>query len=189
MAKGVRAGVLWGMGQRMRGYLWGVLTVIVVLLVGGFAVYWFALIPMGADAPQFPLERKMANHMVNTRINREAPSSPYPYGPSTDAVVLAGAKLYMTNCAVCHGSAGSQPSNIAKGQYVRVPQFTKHGVDDDPEGETYWKIEHGYRFTGMPSFKGTLTEEQIWQITYFLKRGMSNLPPAADAVWHQPHGD
>ena len=114
---------------------------------------------------------------------------PYPYGPVTDATILAGAKLYIANCAVCHGSAGSEESNIAKGLYVPAPQFTKHGVDDDEEGETYWKIEHGIRFTGMPSFKDNLTEEQIWQITYFLKRGMSNLPAEADAVWHQPHGD
>jgi thiosulfate dehydrogenase len=177
------------MDQRMRGYLLGVLTVIVVLILGGVAVCWFALIPVGADAPKFPLERRIANHMVDTTIAREAPAPPYPFGPATDATILAGAKLYMTNCSVCHGSAGSDPSLMGKGQYVRVPQFTKHGVDDDPEGETYWKIEHGYRFTGMPSFKGSLTEEQIWQITYFLKRGMSNLPTDADAVWHQPHGD
>jgi mono/diheme cytochrome c family protein len=173
----------------MRPYLWGILTVLVVLVVGGFAVYWFALVPMGADASYFPMEKKMANHMVNTAIAREEPAPPYPFGPATDATILAGAKLYMANCAVCHGSAGSDQSNMAKGQYVPPPQFTKHGVDDDPEGETYWKIENGYRFTGMPSFKGTLTEQQIWEITYFLKRGMDKLPPPADAVWRQPHSD
>jgi len=173
----------------MRAYLWGILTVLAVFIVGGFAVYWFALVPMGADAPYFPMEKKMANHMVDTAIDREEPAPPYPFGPPTDATILAGAKLYIANCAVCHGSAGSDQSIMSKGQYVPAPQFTKHGVDDDPEGETYWKIEHGYRFTGMPSFKGNLSEEQIWQITYFLKRGMDKLPPAADAVWHQPHSD
>jgi len=173
----------------VRAYLWGILTVLIVLIVGGFAVYWVPLIPMGADAPFFPMEKKMANHMVNAAIAREQPAPPYPFSPPTDAIVLAGAKLYMTNCAVCHGSAGSEQSNMSKGQYVPVPQFTKHGVDDDPESETYWKIENGYRFTGMPAFKGNLTEEQIWQITYFLKRGMANLPPDANAVWHQTHAD
>jgi mono/diheme cytochrome c family protein len=75
------------------------------------------------------------------------------------------------------------------GLYVRAPQFTRHGVDDDPDGETYWKIEHGIRFTGMPSFKGALSEEQIWQIAYFLKRGTADLPPAAARMWNGPHGD
>lgn len=173
----------------MRAYLLGILTVIIVLALGGFAVAWYGLMPMGADAGYFPNEKYFANHAVNAQIRREMPRPPYPYGPATDAVILAGAKAYMMNCAVCHGSAGSPESNIAKGMYVEPPQFPKHGVDDDPEGETYWKIEHGYRFTGMPSFKGTLSEKTIWQITYFLKRGSENLPPAADAVWHQPHGD
>ena len=70
----------------MRPYLWGILTVLVVLIVGGFAVYWFALVPMGADASYFPMEKKMANHMVNTVIAREEPAPPYPFGPATDAL-------------------------------------------------------------------------------------------------------
>src|ERR1700690_1946562 len=111
----------------MRAYLWGILTVLVILIVGGFAVYWFALIRRGADPARTPLERQMANHMVNATIDRGEPQPPYPFGPPTDATILAGAKLYMTNCAVCHGSAGSDQSNMSKGQYVAVPQFTKHG--------------------------------------------------------------
>ncbi len=147
----------------MKRYFAGVATVIIVLVVALFA--------------------------LDATIDREAPQAPYPFGPVTDTTIVAGAKLYLANCAVCHGSAGSDASNVAKGLYVRAPQFTRHGVDDDPEGETYWKIEHGIRFTGMPAFKDSLTEEQIWQITYFLKRGTANLPAAADAIWHQPHGD
>jgi thiosulfate dehydrogenase len=174
----------------MRAYLAGIVTVIVLAVAGGLVAVWFGYVPAAADAPgPMPMEKWAANHALDATIAREAPQPPYPFGPVTDAVVAAGAKAYLANCAVCHGSAGSDASNISKGLYVRAPQFTKHGVDDDPEGETYWKIEHGIRFTAMPSFKDTLPEETIWQITYFLKRGMSNLPADADAIWHQPHGD
>jgi mono/diheme cytochrome c family protein len=162
----------------------------VLLIGGGFALIWFGYFPMAADAPPpFPMERWAAKHMLNATIAREAPQPPYPFGPSTEDVEVAGANAYMTNCSVCHGSAGSDASNVSKGMYINAPQFAEHGVDDDPEGETYWKIEHGIRFTGMPSFKGALSEETIWQITYFLKRGTSNLPDDIDAIWHQPHGD
>ena len=65
--------------------------------------------------------------------------------------------------------------------------------DDDPAGETYWKIEHGIRFTGMPSYAGTLGEEQIWHIAYFLKNGTETgtvkMPAAAEKAWMSPHGD
>jgi mono/diheme cytochrome c family protein len=174
----------------MRNFVAGVVAAIVCAALAGLAGVWFGLIPAAADAPRpSRFESWAAHHALAATIDREQPAPPYPYGPATDAVLLAGAKLYQSNCAVCHGSAGSPQSNIAKGLYVHAPQFTKHGVDDDPTGETYWKIEHGIRFTGMPSFKGALGEEQIWQIAYFLKRRAAELPPAAAAVWKQPHGD
>jgi thiosulfate dehydrogenase len=173
----------------MRAYLLGILTVLVLLIGGAFVLVWFGDVPARADTPPMPGEKWAAKRSLNATIAREAPQPPYPFGPVTDATIVAGAKAYMTNCAACHGSAGHDESAMAKGMYVEPPQFPKHGVDDDPEGETYWKIEHGIRFTGMPSFKDALPEETIWQITYFLKRGSDNLPPEADAIWHQPHGD
>jgi thiosulfate dehydrogenase len=174
----------------MGRFLLGILAVIVVGAVAALGAVWFGLMPAAADSPGFfPGEKWAAGHALDATIAREAPNEPYPFGPVTDATIVAGAKGYMANCAVCHGSAGSDESNIAKGLYVKAPQFPKHGVADDPAGDTYWKIEHGIRFTGMPAFKGNLTEEQIWQISYFLKHGTDNLPPKADAVWHQPHGD
>jgi mono/diheme cytochrome c family protein len=163
-------------------------TLIVIVVVAVLSVYqgW---VPARADTPPWPGESKAAHISLDATIAREAPAAPYPYGPATDAVVTSGAKLYMANCAVCHGSGTGDPSNVSQGMYVKAPQFAKHGVDDDPEGETYWKIEHGIRFTGMPAYVGLLTEQQIWQITYFLKRGTDKLPPDAEKIWKQPHGD
>jgi len=175
----------------MLRFLAGGLTVIVVILAVLFAAVWWGYVPAAADAPKpSPLERWAAHHSLDATIAREEPQAPYPYGPATDAVIADGAKLYMANCAVCHNSgAAGEPSAIARGLYVRAPQFSRHGVDDDPEGETYWKIEHGIRFTGMPSFKDRLSEEQIWHITYFLKRPSSELPAAAAAIWNQAKKD
>ena len=174
----------------MKRFIAGFAAAIVLAALVGFVMVWTGNMPARADSPApSALERWAAHKSLDTTVGREAPGAPYPFGPVTDATIVAGAKGYIANCAVCHGSAGSDESNIAKGLYVKAPQFTKHGVDDDPAGETYWKIEHGIRFTGMPSFKDSLTEEQIWQIAYFLKNGTDKLPQAADAIWHQPHGD
>jgi mono/diheme cytochrome c family protein len=173
----------------MRAFFAGVLTVIVLVAVAALAAVWFGYVPAAADdPPASAVERWAAHRALDATIAREMPQPPYPYA-SSDETIVAGAKLYMTNCAVCHGSGGSPQSNVAKGLYVKAPQFTKHGVDDDPEGETYWKIEHGIRFTGMPSFKGSLTEEQIWQIADFLKRPTGALPSAASIIWNGTHGD
>jgi thiosulfate dehydrogenase len=49
-------------------------------------------------------------------------------------------------------------------------------------GFSYWKIKHGIRWTGMPSWKATLTDQQIWSLALFL-RHMDKLPPAAEQAW------
>ena len=164
-------------------FLAGILATLVVLGLAAFLVPYFGLFPAAADMPYLPMEEYLAKRDINQQIRREMPRPPYPYGPPTDEVLARGAQLYMDNCSSCHGSGSTTETPTAKGMYIKPPQFPKHGVDDDPEGETYYKIEHGYRFTGMPAYKGHLTEEQIWDITYFLKRPAERLPAAAKAIW------
>jgi len=65
------------------------------------------------------------------------------------------------------------------------PLWEKHhnsdvvGVSDDPPGETYWKVDNGIRLTGMPSYKATLSETQMWQVSLLLANADKPLPPAA----------
>ena len=68
----------------------------------------------------------------------------------------------MQHCAMCHGSGVGDESILAKGRYIHPPQFAKNGVDDDPEGVTYWKIEHGIRWSGMPADKLPAPSAAIW---------------------------
>ena len=90
--------------------------------------------------------------------------------PVTDDNLIAGARGYGKYCAVCHGLDGQPETEIAKGMFPEPPQLFKgHGVTDDPVGETYWKIENGIRLTGMPAFRQSLSENQIWQIALCLR--------------------
>jgi mono/diheme cytochrome c family protein len=103
---------------------------------------------------------------------------------ATNANLVAGIKLYAQNCAVCHGDASGKATHVANGLYQKPPQLAKDGVEDDPDGVTLWKLDHGIRWTGMPAFGGDLSEKQLWQLTLFLKT-MDHLPPAAQRAWQQ----
>jgi len=73
---------------------------------------------------------------------------------------------------------------VAKGLYPRPPQLATDGVEDDPEGFSFWKLKHGIRWTGMPSWGSTLTDEQIWTLALFLNQ-MDKLPSAAQQAWQK----
>ncbi len=96
--------------------------------------------------------------------------------------MIAGIRLYAANCAVCHGAADGKGSNVTKGLYQKPPLFSGDGVEDVADGKLYWKIRHGIRMTGMPAYGAALSQEQLWQVTLFLKH-MNALPPAAKRIW------
>jgi hypothetical protein len=62
--------------------------------------------------------------------------------------------------------------------YPPPPQlFHGKGVTDDPVGETYWKIQNGIRLTGMPGFRETLSDDQMWEVTLLVWQA-DKLPPS-----------
>ncbi len=164
-----------------RGVVLGVFGTLVVLGVGAYIAIEAGLMPANADAKPPRLERWMAKTSLHAALAREAPAAPNPVALN-DANLIAGIKLYAANCAVCHGAADGKPSNVALGLYQKPPQLAKDGVEDDPDGVTYWKVDHGIRFTGMPAFGRSLTDQQLWQLALFLKH-MDALPPAPKRAW------
>lgn len=168
-----------------RGFVAGVLVAIFVAVIGGYIILQSGLIPASADAEPGPLETWAAKTSLRATLAREAPKIADPV-PLTDANLVAGVGLYGQHCAICHGTAkgDASASPVAKGEYPKPPQLATDGVEDDPEGYSFWKIKHGIRWTGMPSWKDSLSDQQIWTLALFLKH-MDKLPAAAQQAWQQ----
>jgi mono/diheme cytochrome c family protein len=166
-----------------RAFVWGVVLTILAAVGGGYAVLRAGLIPANADAKPGWFETWAAGASLDATLAREAPKGPNPVA-LTDANLVAGIDLYGQHCAICHGTAKGEASAspIAKGEYPAPPQLATNGVEDDPEGNSFWIIAHGIRWTGMPAWRGTLNDEQIWTLALFLKH-MDKLPPAAEQAW------
>ena len=144
----------------LRGVLIGVVATLVMLGLALYAFVELGLMPANADAKPSRMERWAARQSLHAAIARGAPAGAPPIA-LTDENLVAGIKIYAANCAVCHGGPDAARSKIADGLYQKPPQLAKDGVEDDPEGETYWKVKHGIRLTGMPSFGATLDDRQL----------------------------
>ncbi len=159
----------------LKGFVLG-LVVAAVLLAGG--AWWYfgsGRAPVAASAPPMPFERTFARMGLHSYLER----LPHPKPPiaADEANLLAGAGVYKEACAVCHTLPGMDRGPIARGMFPPPPPLLQgKGVTDDPEWETYWKVENGIRMSGMPEFKGSLTETQIWQATVLVKNA-DTLPP------------
>ena len=171
----------------LKGFVVGIAATVAVGLLGSYVVLRLGIVPANADATPGPLETWAAGTSLDATLAREAPKGPNPV-PLTDANLVAGVQLYGEHCAMCHGTAkgDAAASPVAKGLYPPPPQLASDGVEDDPQGVSFWKIAHGIRWTAMPSWKGTLSDQQIWTLALFLKH-MDKLPPAAAQAWQNVH--
>lgn len=169
----------------LKSILLGVVLTLAIALIGAYVLVRSGLIPANADAQPGRLETWMARTSLDATLRRNAPKDQNPVA-LTDQNLTNGVHLYAQNCAVCHGSAKgvASASPIAKGLYPKPPQLATDGVEDDPEGYSFWKIKHGIRLTGMPSFGYSLSDQQIWTLALFLKH-MDKLPPAVQQAWQQ----
>ena len=167
----------------LKSALAGVVLTLALFVAAAFALVESGYIPANADAQPSRLETWMASTSLDATLNREAPKEPNPVA-LTDENLLAGVHLFAQNCAVCHGDSKGLPaaSPIAKGLYPKPPQMATDGVEDDPEGVSFWKIKHGIRLTAMPLFRSILSDKEIWTLALFLKH-MDKLPPAAEQAW------
>ena len=151
----------------LKGVLLGVLLALVLLAC--FVYFYFSTgrAPIATTDPPMPFEMKLAHLAIDARVGKQKiPQVPVA---ADEKSYLGGAEVYKEHCAVCHGLPDQPKTFIAEGMFPPPPQmFHGVGVSDDPATETYWKVENGIRLTGMPGFKGRLTETQIWEVSVLL---------------------
>ncbi len=98
-----------------------------------------------------------------------ARANPYARQPEAAA---AGANLYRSNCARCHGDNaeghGSRPP-------LRSPRIA--GATD---GQLAWLLKNGNAYHGMPGW-GALPEQQRWQLVAFV-RSLNSPAPVPFAI-------
>jgi len=151
----------------VKNFVAGLIFGVLAIVVGGYLYFTTGMVPVAVTDPDMPFEKMLAHKALGARIDKEMQKKP-PVA-ADEAAYTAGVTIYKENCAVCHGLPDVEETSIAKGEYPHPPQLFKgKGVTDDEAGETYWKVANGIRLTGMPGFKGRLSETEMWQVSQLL---------------------
>lgn len=170
----------------MRGFVLGILVTLAAL---AFAVYEGAkqgYIYLGADKKPSFAESTFAMSVLDASIERHIAGLKNPVSP-TEENIEAGARVYLAHCAGCHGVPANPDSQFGRSFNPPVPGFFK-APPDMSETQNFYIVQHGVRWTGMPSFGATLSDEQIWQTVTFLSH-VTNLSPTARKIFDPPAPD
>jgi thiosulfate dehydrogenase len=170
----------------LKGILLGILLGFVLVFVGGYFYFASGQAPVTTNSPEMPFEHRMAKLALKAYLGKVPHANP-PV-PADEANLLAGAKVYKEQCAVCHGLPGEPHNAIGNGMFPKPPLlFRGVGVTDDETWESYTKVAGGIRMTGMPGFKDRLSDTQMWQVSVLIKNA-DKLPASVKAELAPPPG-
>jgi hypothetical protein len=75
---------------------------------------------------------------------------------------------FADHCAPCHGNDGNGDTLYGKGLYPKPPDLRLAETQKLSDGELFWIIENGIRFTGMPAFAPHGSQDD-WKLVLFIR--------------------
>ena len=154
-----------------------VLIAVGVIFLVGIVYVGLSIARHGFSAKEKPsrLEEFLARHArkIATPADAKALKNPYPVTPES---LAAGRAHWVDHCATCHALDGSGNADIGRNLYPPAPDMRDALTQDLADGELYYIISHGVRFTGMPAWEAEHSPEETWQLVSFIRR-LPNLSP------------
>ena len=147
----------------------GAVMVLAVLMLGGLFAY-ARLTGFRARSTPPAVEAMLARRVRSWAVPASERTRSAPTGPAvqwSDALAH-----YADHCAVCHGVDGRGDTAMGRGLYPPAPDMTMTSTQSLTDGELFWVIENGVRFTGMPGW-GTGTsdgEASSWALVRVIRQ-------------------
>jgi mono/diheme cytochrome c family protein len=144
------------------------------------AVVAIALIAIAAGISFFHggVSARTAPSRMETMVAREVRHLAIPWEftkvqnpvPGSPESIHEGMMHFADHCAVCHDNDGRGETMFGHGLYPRPPDLRREDTQKLSDGEMFWIIENGVRFTGMPAFGGEMgSQEDSWKLVRFIR--------------------
>jgi mono/diheme cytochrome c family protein len=144
------------------------LTLVLLITIVLVIAYGF-LASEGLSGRKKPsdFEYSIANRALGISIPSQARALKNPIQGTPD--VLTDAKQHFKeHCAVCHAENGSAKTETAAGMSPEVPDLRAEHIQNLTDGELFYIIKNGVRFTGMPAWD--LPDDHNWKLVALIRQ-------------------
>ena len=136
--------------------------------------------------------RRSTSSTPTRRSGRTSSRTP----PNREKHLAAGAAVYIRNCVYCHGDLLDGQGHFAHGFNPQPADFVgPNTIAQLSEGFVFWRIAKGGPGlpkestpwnSAMPAWEDRLTEEQIWQVIYYLYETTGHPPRVMESHAARP---
>jgi mono/diheme cytochrome c family protein len=130
----------------------------------------------GARRDPSPQEAAVARRLRALSIPGKAREQKNP-SVATPEVLQKAMRHFADHCASCHANNGSGDTEIGRNLYPRAPDMRQAATQNLTDGEIYYIIHNGIRWTGMPAWGASDFDPESWELVHFIRR-LPQLTPA-----------
>lgn len=154
-------------------------------IVGVFGWLGYRLFTTGFSAKTEPhaIEVFMVRQIRHLAIPIEKRNAQNPIPLSPD-VMKESLAHFADHCATCHANDGSGQTPIGKNIYPKAPDLRLPDTQSMSDGEIFWVIHNGIRFTAMPAWgEGDPAQDMgSWKLVHFIRHLPQLTPEELDQM-------
>lgn len=143
-----------------------------IVVLGGALWVGYDIYASGfsALAEPHPFEVSLIRKFRRSAIPSEIRKMPNPV-PISPAVLMEGLDHFADHCAGCHANDGSGETRIGKNVHPRVPDLRRQDIQSMSDGELFFTIHNGIRFTAMPAWgESDINKDRgSWKLVHFIR--------------------
>lgn len=132
-------------------------------------------------------------HPIERDPNEGDPPAEYdnntnPLSPTVETLEQ-GKHIFIRECWVCHGDAGSGKGVYRDGLLPIPPDFSDGSYGNYTNADYFWRISEGVPWTAMPTWKFRYDENDRWALVFYIRVNFTQTLPRPSIAQAQIYPD
>jgi len=151
---------------------------LLLLILAGLGYWYVHEHGFSARAEPLAIEKAVAERLRHLSVPAGERDMKNPL-PKNEENLADGRAHFADHCAPCHGNDGRGETEMGKGLYPKAPNMRDHDTQEMTDGEIFYIIKNGVRFTGMPAWgdpESKTDDESNWKLVHFIRHLPNQTP-------------